>query len=157
MIWRLNMKCSFCSRSGYNLQRNESNQYWCGTCEATPGSVRTLTGGSNAGFRGYTGVGSVASLPGLCTLQEWQEIAKLCKRVSSPKLLTEEKPFKPLPLPHEKNPLEEKPTDKRSGWTPLTEYMKNMNTKDQFSPENIKKNLFDQKSNRFEKRNLFEG
>lgn len=40
----------------------------------------------------------------------------------------------------------------------MSEYMKNLNPEnDPFSPEKVKKNLFDQKSNRFEKRNLFEG
>lgn len=156
------MKCWYCSRAGYAMAQNESKQYWCGTCNATPNNIRTIGGNSgtpasNSGFTGYTGRGSVAGLPNMCSLQEWSEIANLCKRVSSPKVLTEDKPFKPLPLPHEKkNPLDEKPTDKRAGWTPFSEYLKNSSVEnDSFSPTEIKKNLFDQKF--LGKKNLFEG
>jgi hypothetical protein len=68
-------------------------------------------------------------------LHEWNDIIRLCKKVSASKYLTEggkggnlmEGPITTLPLPNIKNPLEERPTDKRSGWQPLDEYFKQLN------------------------------
>lgn len=116
------MICSSCQRSGYGFQKIGS-KVWCGACDA-PGT-RTITQGmteSRAGFNPYGvgGLGTLDGLPKLCSLTEWREIQKLCRTISSDKLLLEETP-KTRPLPITKNPLN---GPDRAGWNNLDEYLK---------------------------------
>lgn len=117
------MICSQCQRSGYNFQKMGSKT-WCGACDM-PGT-RTITqtmAESAGGFTPYGmgGLGTINALPKLCTIAEWREIARLCKTISSDRLLLEETP-KTLPLPtNSRNPLN---GSDRAGWLPLEEYLK---------------------------------
>lgn len=142
------MVCYQCKRVGYNFLKMEGKA-WCGGCEA-PGA-RTI-GPGNVAFSGGGG-GTVTGLPPLVPLHEWNEIIRLCKKVSARRSLTEggsgsnlmEGPIKTLPLPNAKNPLDEKPTDKREGWTPLNEYFKTLENRQsqQSSPRSTYGNLFE--------------
>lgn len=97
--------------------------YFCGACDM-PGS-RTITqtmAESAGGFNPYGmgGLGTVEALPRLCSLEEWREIARLCKRISNDRLLLEETPrARPLPT-NARNPLD---GPDRAGWLPLSEYL----------------------------------
>ena len=115
------MKCFQCHRAGYNFQKI-NNQPWCGACD-TPGARTIYQTEGRSGFSPYGlgGLGTVEALPKLCTIQEWREIAKLCRRVSNDKLLFEEG-FKAPPLPKCPNPLEDRPG--KGNWTPLENYFK---------------------------------
>lgn len=130
------MLCFNCKTPGYNYQKM-GDKFWCGLCSPSEGSGRTITKANTVetvgAYRGYSGVGSVAALPKIASITEWTEIIRLCKKVSSSSLLLEETP-KSLPLPNSKNPLLEKPSDKRTGWTPLDEYLKSQSN---LAPKNL--------------------
>jgi hypothetical protein len=113
--------CSSCQRSGYGFQKVDGKA-WCGCC-SSPGTRtigQTLSEG-NTFYGGRTGPGSVAGLPPLIPIHEWQEVIRLCRRVSNRRLLTEDGPIKTLPLPTAKNPFD---GPDRSGWQTLDEYYK---------------------------------
>ena len=131
------MVCSQCQRSGYGFAKI-GGKTWCGGCEG-PGT-RSI-GAASHGPMGNTyvrGAGSLAALPSFATLTEWQEVATLCRKVSGRKLLMEDGgPITAIPLPTAKNPLDETPNAKRSGWQPLTEYYKELDKPKTKSSKNL--------------------